>query len=94
MILAILNLHVAPMPSNIFGLNLPWGSGADVVSRFSTRPPRRPLAILDSQTEDLSNSESLCRSDASHQLSAQSNLTVWEEMLFMAAILDIGTEQF
>ena len=74
MILAILNLHVAPMPPIKFGLNLTWGSGADVVSRFSRWPHRRPLAILDSQTELLSNSESLCRSDAFHQSLAQSNL--------------------
>ena len=31
MILAILNLHVAPMPPTKFGLNLTWGSRADVV---------------------------------------------------------------
>ena len=81
MILAILNLHVAPMPSTKFGLNLTYGTGADVVSRLSRWPHRWPSAILDSQTERLSNSESLCRSDASHQVSAQSN-TVWKEMLF------------
>ena len=31
-ILAILNLHTAPMPLTMFGLNLTWG--ADVVSRW------------------------------------------------------------
>ena len=33
MILAILNLPVAPMPPTKLGLNLTLGSGADVVSR-------------------------------------------------------------
>ena len=35
MILAILNLHVAPMPLTNFGLNLTTGLGVDVFSRFS-----------------------------------------------------------
>ena len=38
-------------------------------------------AILDIGTDDFSNSESLCHFDASHQVSAQSDM-VWEEMLF------------
>ena len=59
-------------------------------------------AILDiSEWNDYSNSESLCRSDASHQVSAQSHLQFGRScclknfnMAAMAAILDIGTEQF
>ena len=50
---------------------------------------------------DLSNSESLCHSYASHQVSAQSNLRFGRrcclknfKMAAMVAILDIGTEQF
>ena len=50
-ILAILNLHVAPMPPTKFGLNLTEDSGADVVLRFWRWSPRWPSAILDSQTE-------------------------------------------
>ena len=70
--LAILNLNVVPMPATRFGLYLTLGSGADVVSRFSRRPHRRPSwkAIRN----DLSNSEFLCRSDSSHQVSAQPSL--------------------
>ena len=41
-----------------------------MVSRFSTWPSRRPSWIA--KRNDLSNSESLCRSDASRQVSAQS----------------------
>ena len=47
-----------------------------MVSRFSRWLPRRPSWIADQN--DFSNSEILCRSDASHQVSAQSELTVWE----------------
>ena len=50
---------------------------------------------------DLSNSESLYRSNASHHVSAQSNLQFGRrcplknfKMAAVAAILDIGTEQF
>ena len=81
MILTILNLHVAPMPSTKFCLNLTKHSGADVVSRFSRWPPRQPSWIA--KRNDFCISESICRSDASHQVSAQSNLImVWKEMLF------------
>ena len=47
-------------------------TGAEVVSRFSRWLPRRPS--WRAKRNDLSYSESLCRSDASHQASAQSNL--------------------
>ena len=99
MILAILNLYVAPMPPTKFGLNLTSGSEADVVSRFSRCPPRWPSWIA--KRNDLSNSESLCRSNASHQVSAQSNLRFGRRcrlknsyMAAMAAILDIRMEQY
>ena len=57
--------------------------------------------ILDSQTENLSNSESLCHYNASHQVSAKSNILFGKschlknfKIAAMAATLDIGTEQF
>ena len=99
MILAILNLHVAPMPSTKFGLDLTWGLGADVVSRFSRWPPRRPSWLA--EQNDFSNSDSLCFSNASQQVSAQSNLRFGRrcrlktfKMSAMAALLDIGMKRF
>ena len=68
-ILAILN---ALMPPIKFLLNLTYGLGGDVVWRISRWPPWRPSWI--SERNDFSNSESLCHSDASHQVLAQSNL--------------------
>ena len=65
-ILAILNLHVALMPPIKFRFNLTYGSGADVVSRFSRWPPWRPSWTA--ERNDFSNSEPLCHSDASHQV--------------------------
>ena len=74
-----------------FGLNL--GSEADVVSRFSRWPPRRPFWIA--KQNDLSNSESLCPSDASHPVSAQSDLRFWRRCHSKNfKILDKETEQF
>ena len=67
-ILSILNLYVAPMPPIKFWLNLTYGLG-DVVWRIS-----RWLPSWISERNHFSNSESLCRSDASHQVSAQSDL--------------------
>ena len=93
MILAVLNLHVALMPFTKFGLNLTSDSGVDVVPRW---PPRRPSWIA--ERNSFSNIESLCRSDASHQVRAQSNLRFGKRCRLknfkMAAILDVGTEQF
>ena len=92
MILAILNLHVAPMPSTKFGLNLTYSLGADVISRW---PPWQ-LSWIAEQND----SESLNRSNISHQVSAQSNLQFGRcrlknfKMAAMAAILDIGLELF
>ena len=62
----MLNLHVAQMFPTKFGLNLTKGSGIDVVSRFSRWWPS-----WIAKQNDLSNSESLCPSDAYHQVSTQ-----------------------
>ena len=58
-------------------------------------------AILDIRTEQFSNSKSLCRSDASHQVLAQSDLRFGRrcrlknfKIAAMTAILDIGTELY
>ena len=52
-------------------------------------------AILDIRTERFSNSESPCRPDASHQMSAQSDLLFGRRCSLknfkMASILEIGT---
>ena len=50
-----------------------------MVSRFSRWPPSRKS--WRTERNDFSNFESLCRSGASHQVSAQSD-RVWKEMLF------------
>ena len=55
-----------------FRVNLTYGLGGDVVWKISRRSPWRPSWI--SERDDFSNSKSLCHSDASHQVSAQSNL--------------------
>ena len=87
MILAILNLHVAQMSPTKFGLNLTYGLG------FGFKIVKMAAPINDS--------ESLCRSNAFHQVSAQSNLRFGKRcrlknsnMAAMAAILDIRTEWF
>ena len=53
-------------------------------------------ASLDIRTEHLSNSESLCHCDASHQVLNQSDLWFGRRCRLknnkMVAILDIGTE--
>ena len=70
--LVILNLHVTQMPPTKFGLNLTYRSGTGLVWIFSRWPLRPPSWI--SEQNNFSNSESLCCSDASHQVSAQSDL--------------------
>ena len=90
MILAILTLHVAPMPPTKFGLNLTglW---------FQDLKNGRPSWIA--KRNDFSNSESLSHSNASHQVSAQSDLRFGRrchlnnfKMAAMAASLDTRTE--
>ena len=76
MILAILNLYVAPMPPNKFQLNPIYGLGGDVVCRFSTR---RPSWI--SEQNVFINYISPCGPNASHQVWAQSD-RVQEQMWF------------
>ena len=91
MILAILNLHVAPMPTppslgsiRLRVLEQMW---------FNDFQDGHPDGIA--KRNDLSNSESLCCSDASRQVSAQSNLRFGKrchlknfKMATMVAILD------
>ena len=72
MILAILNLCVTVMPPIKFCLNRTYGLGEDVIGRISRWPPWRPSWI--SKRNDFSNFKSLCHCDASHQVSAQSDL--------------------
>ena len=71
-ILAILNSFVPLMSSKRFQLNLTCCLGGDVVWRFSRWPSWRPSWI--SEGNDVSNTDSLCHSDVSHQVSTQSDL--------------------
>ena len=96
--LAILNLHVTPLPSTTFGLNLLNVREQKGLKSFKMAT-MGPFCI--SERNDFSNSESLCYSDASHQVSAQSILQFERrcclkifKMAEMAAILDVGTGQF
>ena len=95
-ILAILNLYAAPKLSIKFWLNPTYGLGGDVVWRISRWPPWRPSWI--SEQNEFSNSESLCCSDASHQVSAPFDLRFGKRCRLknfkMAAILDIRTKRF
>ena len=68
-ILSILNLCVTVMLPFKFWLNPTYGLGGDVVWRVSRWPPW-PSWLSD--RNGFSNSESLCRSDASHQVLAES----------------------
>ena len=72
MFLVILNLHVTPMHPAKFWFNLTYHSGADEIWRFSRWPPWGPSHRSDQNY--FSNSESLCRSNASHQVWIQSAL--------------------
>ena len=95
--LAILNFHVTPTPPTKFWLNLTYHSRADEVWRFSWWPPWWPSQI--SNQNYFSNSESLCHSDASHQVWAQSALRFGRRCLLknfkmapMAAISNVRME--
>ena len=91
MILANLNLPLAPMPPTKVGLNL---------TEFGSRCGFKRWPAWIAKRNDLSNFESLCHSNASHQVSAQSNLLFGRcrlknsNMAAMAAILDISMDQF
>ena len=80
--LAILNLHITPMPPTTLGLNPTCCLGADVVWRFSRWPQWWPSLILEQNS--FSNSESLCCSNASHQVSAQCYLQFGQGMVGMS----------
>ena len=95
--LAVLNLHVSPMPLTKFQLNPSYRSGADVISRFSRWPSWRPSWIL--EHNEFSNSKSPCHTNASHQLLAQSDIPFRSrhglkvfKMAIMVVILDIRME--
>ena len=91
-ILAILNLCVTVMPPIKFWLNPTYGLGRNVVWKISRWLPWWPSWI--SEWKDFSNSESLCHCDASHQVSAHSDLWFGRsrlknfKMVAMAAILE------
>ena len=67
-----LDMAGSSSPPIKFWLNPTHGLGGDVIWRISRWPPCFPSWI--SEWNNLSNSESLCRSDASHQILAQSDL--------------------
>ena len=93
--IAYLNRHVSPMPPTKIQLNQTYQSGADVVSRLSRWPPWQPSWIF--EWNEFSNSKPPCHPNASHQVLAQSDLLIGLKifkMATMAAILDIGMEQF
>ena len=73
-ILAILNLYVTPRPPSEFWLSPTYGWG-DVVWRISRWSPWWPS--WRSEQNNFSKSESPCSYNASHQVSAQSDLWVW-----------------
>ena len=98
MILAILNLHVSPMLPTKFWFNL---TGFESRRGFKIFKMAAQEAILDNERCDFSNSESLYCSDASHQVSTQSDLWFGRRYLLknfklaaLATILDIETERF
>ena len=72
MILAILNLYVAPMPPIKFQLNRTYGLGGDVLQKFSRWLTWQPSWIL--EWNDFSNSKPPCGPSAIHQVWAQSDL--------------------
>ena len=78
-----------------FQLNPTNSLRGDVLWRISRMQPWGPSWIA--KRNDFSNSVFLYRSNASHQILAQSDLLFWRCLLKnfkMAAILDIGTEWF
>ena len=88
-ILAILNLYVTTMPPIKLGHNLTWFGRRCPLTNFNMANVR-PSWI--SERNNFSNSESLCHCDASHQVSAQSDLQFGRCCLKnFKAILDIGT---
>ena len=70
--LAVLNLHVTPVPPTKFQLNLTYRSRANVISRYSSWPPWQQSRIL--EWNQFSNSKSSCYPNASNRGWAKSNL--------------------
>ena len=95
-ILAILNLCNAPMPPASFGSSRLMVLKEMSFEELQDDPLWQPSWIL--ERNDLSNSESLCHLDASHQVLAQSDLWFGRcclknfKIVAMAAMLDIGME--
>ena len=97
-ILAILNLCLSNVSHQV-STKSDKGLGGDIIWRISRCPPWWLSWIL--KQNDFNNSESLGHTDASHQISAQSDLWFWRgchrknfKMAAMMAILDIGMKQF
>ena len=96
--LAILNLHVMSMPPTKFGLNPTYRLGEDMVWTFSRWPLWWPSWIL--EWYNFSSSVSLCCCNASHHVSAQSDLWFGRRCglkIFKMAVwatLDSGTKLF
>ena len=97
--LAVMNLHVSPIPLTKFQLNSTYRLGADVMSSFSSCSPWRSSWIL--ERNEFGNSKSPRLPNASHQVWTQSDLPFGSrrglkifKMATVAAILDSGTERF
>ena len=97
--LAVLNLHVSPMPSTKFQLNPTYRSRADVISRFSNWSPCRPSWTL--EWNQFSNSKSPCHPNTSPKVWVQSDLPFGSrhgskifKMATLEAILDIKQNDF
>ena len=86
--MAILNLHAAPMPSTKFPLH------QEQITIEDLQDGRRCCLKIFKMADNFSNSESLCRSNASCQVLAQSDLWFGRcrlkdfKMATMVAILD------
>ena len=97
MVLTILNLYDAPMPPSKFKLNLTYGSrGYAVLKKLEGSHHGGHLGYRNGTMLAI---ESLCRPNASHQVSAQSDVAFESrcglkifKMAAVAAILDIGTK--
>ena len=91
-----LAILITSMPPTKFRLNPTYCSGADMIWRFSRWPLWQPSWIW--EQNNFSHSESLCCSNAYHQVSAQSDLQFRRRCRLknfkMVAILDIGMEWF
>ena len=72
MIFAILNLHVAPMPNQVW-VQSDLGFWSRCGFKIFKMVAMRQLSWIPDRN-NFSNSESLCSSNASHQVSAQSDL--------------------